>query len=177
MNIALSRQALDEVDDEMDAIVEICERDPRFLEFLMRPQVLATEKREFLKKVFGEKISKESLNMLMLLVDKNRAAWIREIAARFSYFADRMRGVDRGVIVSAVELSDTQKANLQAVLQRHSQHEIKLEFEIDPSLIAGIVVKIGDHVVDGSAAHRLEMFRRRLLAARVTVATETEAGA
>jgi F-type H+-transporting ATPase subunit delta len=114
--------------------------------------------------------------LLYLLIDKNRAAWIAEIASRFSYFADKMRGVDRGRVISAVELSQDQKTKLEDVLDRHSEHDIALTYETDPGLIAGLVVKIGDHVIDGSAAHRLELFRRALLGARVTVGAEAEAG-
>jgi F-type H+-transporting ATPase subunit delta len=64
---------------------------------------------------------------------------------------------------SAIELDDAQRANLSGALSRAIGHDVQLRVTVDPSVIAGFVAVIGDTVVDGSARHRLELLKERLI--------------
>jgi F-type H+-transporting ATPase subunit delta len=81
---------------------------------------------------------------------------------RLSEAASRRRGQSVARVTSAVALTPAQEERLTAVLSRLYGRTIGLQVTVDPDVLGGLVVQVGDEVVDGSVAHRLEAARRRL---------------
>lgn len=94
-------------------------------------------------------------NFLNLLVQKKRAEILPEIADAYKAMVDEAKNISHGNVISAVELSDELKQNIQAVLEKLTGKKVELTTSVDPSIIGGMVAKVGDLVLDGSIKTQL----------------------
>jgi F-type H+-transporting ATPase subunit delta len=101
-------------------------------------------------------------NSLLVLVQRRRIAVLPDIVRRLVSLTDDRTGVLRASVTSATPLNDAQAQKLVDELERLTGKRIVLERLVDPSLIAGLVTRIGDHVIDASLSGRFEQLERRL---------------
>ena len=99
--------------------------------------------------------SQEMGNFLKLLVQKKRADVLPDIAEVFKAMVDEDRNVCQGTVVSATELSSDLQAKVQAVLEKITSKTVELTAEVDPSIVGGIIARVGDLVLDGSIKTQL----------------------
>ena len=102
------------------------------------------------------------MNLLRLLRQKARLSLGPSIASYFRELWDEERGLERAVVRTAVPLDDAARQALAAQLARASGNQVELEAEVDPSLLGGAVIRIGDRLIDGSTRTRLRSLRERL---------------
>lgn len=100
-------------------------------------------------------VEKIMSNFLNLLVEKKRAEILPEIAEEFQIMVDEEKNISHGSVISAVELSAELQANVQATLEKLTGKKVELSTSVDPSLIGGIIAKVGDLVLDGSIKTQL----------------------
>jgi F-type H+-transporting ATPase subunit delta len=105
------------------------------------------------------------LNLARLLVRKNRTALAPAIAAQFRKLVEEDRGITRAKAVTAVPLNDVERQALVDRLEAQTGNQIILEVEVDPSLMGGLVVQMGDRLVDYSTRARLQALRESLTGA------------
>jgi F-type H+-transporting ATPase subunit delta len=94
-------------------------------------------------------------NFLNLVVQKKRADILPEIATEFQVLVDADQNVSRGTVIAASEISGELQAKVQTTLENITGKKVILTSEIDPSIIGGIVAKVGDLVMDGSIKTQL----------------------
>ncbi|BCL59389.1 ATP synthase subunit delta [Desulfomarina profundi] len=94
-------------------------------------------------------------NFLSLLVQKKRAGILPEIAEEYSTMVDEEKNISHGSVISAVELSDELRESVQATLEKLTGKKVELSITVDPSIIGGIIAKVGDLVLDGSIKTQL----------------------
>ncbi|GBC64079.1 ATP synthase F1 subunit delta [Desulfonema ishimotonii] len=119
------------------------------------------------KKVLETLLEKADLSGLMksfllLLFDKGRIGFVESINDFYQKLADDLKGIARASLVSATELSSETVEKIRDSLSKMTGKDVKLEVEQDPSLIGGIVTKIGDLVLDGSIKTQLLNMRESL---------------
>jgi F-type H+-transporting ATPase subunit delta len=102
------------------------------------------------------------LNLFRLLRHKGRLALGPSINSFFRELWDEERGIERAVVRTAVPLEDSQRESIAAQLSRESGHQVQLESEVDPSLLGGVVIRVGDRLIDGSTRTRLRALRQQL---------------
>jgi F-type H+-transporting ATPase subunit delta len=108
-------------------------------------------------------LSETARSTLRLLSRKRRIAALPSIARQLSRLVDEDQNVLRAEVSSAGPLSEDYLAKLRAALEQGTGKKVVVTFRQDPSLIAGVVTKIGDRVIDGSVRARLAGFRESLL--------------
>jgi F-type H+-transporting ATPase subunit delta len=128
--------------------------------------LLADQAREAVMRNIGEQLGLAplALNTIALLTRRRRLFALPLIAAELSRMADERAGIVRATVTSAAPLSEAYYHRLQSALERSISKRVVLERKIDPSLLAGVVTRIGDRVLDGSAKARLAALRAQLLA-------------
>jgi F-type H+-transporting ATPase subunit delta len=94
-------------------------------------------------------------NFLNLLVQKKRAEILPEIADAYKFMVDEEKNISHGNVISAIELSAELKNNIQTVLEKLTGKKVELTTSVDPSIIGGMVAKVGDLVLDGSIKTQL----------------------
>lgn len=161
--IAQAKNTLEAMEQELKAVAEAVEGTRELQKVLYHPQVLSGEKKAILKALFADKVSAETMKFLGLIVEKRRENYIAGISAEFSALANEARGKVAAEVTTAVEIGEDQKQDLVKVASRLAGKEVEPTFAVDPSLIGGVVVKIGSKVVDGSIKTRLASIKSRLM--------------
>jgi len=102
-------------------------------------------------------------NALQLLLDRRRIAALPAIAQRLREMADAQRGILRAEVLTAMPLPEEYFTQLQAQLERVTGRRVALDRKLDPSLICGVVARVGDTVYDGSLLARLRQIKETML--------------
>jgi len=105
------------------------------------------------------------LNLARLLVRKHRTALAGEISSQFDRLVEADSGIEHARAVTAVPLSDAERVALEQRLQDQTGHRVILDIEVDPALLGGLVVQIGDRLIDASMRARLQAMRESLVGA------------
>lgn len=100
-------------------------------------------------------VEKIMANFLNLLVEKKRAAILPEVAEEFQAMVDNEKNVSHGSVVSAIELSEALQNKVRAALEKLTGKKVELTTSVDPSIIGGIIAKVGDLELDGSIRTQL----------------------
>ncbi len=111
-------------------------------------------------------ISPLALNLAKLLVQKGRSLDARSVADAFGRMADEHEGIAHAEVTTAVELSAGKLAEIEKQLSTQVGKTVKATSKVDPSILGGVVVRVGDQLVDGSVKTRLKRLRRELEGAR-----------
>ncbi|VEP14217.1 ATP synthase subunit delta [Hyella patelloides LEGE 07179] len=134
----------------------LMEESTEFSDFVANPVVNPEAKKEVLRQVMGNEANPYFVNFLMLLVDKRRIIFLKEIAAQFSALLRKLNNVVLAEVTSATELNDGQK---QALVDRvkgiTDASDVELKITIDPELIGGVIIKVGSKVIDASVQGQL----------------------
>ena len=111
-------------------------------------------------------ISPVALNLAKLLVQKNRSADARAVAEAFGRMADEHEGIAHAEVTTAVELTPGKLSEIEKQLSAQVGKNVKATAKVDPAILGGLVVRVGDQLVDGSVRTRLKRLRRELEGAR-----------
>ena len=139
-------------------------QDDAFSAYLNRPELTPTEQVSVFAKVLGEQPSAAVSNFLTLLADNGRLALLPEIEAEFEQLKSQNNNTVDVVIESAFPMSSVQEQLLAHALEKRFETAVNVSVEVNPALIAGVVIRAGDQVIDDSARNKLEKMRTRLLA-------------
>lgn len=120
---------------------------------LLAPAVSKSDKRAILETM---QLSGLVAGFAGLLLEKDRLAIVRDVKDDFDDMADERSKIAKAVVKTVVPLSEKQKSDLKSNLETATGLNIKLDIELDPTIIGGIVVRIGDKVLDGSVKSKLE---------------------
>jgi F-type H+-transporting ATPase subunit delta len=126
------------------------------------PNVPRERVRDTLLAIAGDAIPIQAQNLVKLLADNDRLAVLPEIARLFEVLRTEQRGIRQVHIRSALEMDDTQRAELAAALKVRLGADVELTVETDPSLIGGVEIRADDLVIDGSVRGRLQKLATEL---------------
>jgi len=135
--------------------------------FMDSPQVATQEKKDLITSVFGGKIEPVLLNFFYLLIDKNRIENFRDIGEEFADLVEQEQGVVRAQVVTAVAMPDDLSELLKNKLARFTGKTIILEKKINPAVLGGAKVTMGDKILDGTVRTNLDLLRKTLEKAQV----------
>lgn len=161
--LAVESGQVDEWLPEVKGILEILQDNGEFSKLMNHPKIVKEEKTAILEQVFKGRISDELLGLMRMLLVKNHYS---EMESVFLYFMDRVkeyRNIGTAYVTSAFPLSDSQKKQVQAKLLDTTKYKaFEMNYEVDSSLIGGMVIRIGDRVVDSSVKTKLLALSREL---------------
>ena len=127
---------------------------------LKSPVVSVDEKKAVVEKLLSElNADKIMKNFCFLLADKDRLSFLRDIATRYGELLDEKKGVIRGRVTTAIPLSPGDEEMIRSSLAEQSGGDIKLEFAVDASILGGMVLHMGDRVLDASLRAQLGILR------------------
>jgi F-type H+-transporting ATPase subunit delta len=148
---------------ELGQIAQLLESEDEFRFFLETPRVDLQDKKRVLREVLEGRIPERLLRFLLVVMDKRRQRVLPEIATEFNRLVDEHLGRLQ-VDVTMAEDPDTEaRASIKKHLDTLFGVEVLPRFNADRRIIGGVVVKVGDRIMDGSIRHRLQSLRRSLL--------------
>jgi F-type H+-transporting ATPase subunit delta len=149
--------------EELDRFSDLIAHEKELEQAITNPLYNAGGRKKVLQAVIDKvNISKVMSSFLLLLFDKGRFGFLSDINEFYKKLADELKGVVRASLVSATELSSETVEKIRTTLSKKTGKDIILEVEQDPSLIGGIVSRIGDLVLDGSIKTQLLNMRESL---------------
>jgi F-type H+-transporting ATPase subunit delta len=166
-NVALQRNDIDAVADSLAVVTSTASGSPELLSVLEHPLVTRQRKNELLAKVFGDSVNNDVTNFLLLLVEKDRASIIPNVAREFARLVDEHRHVTDAEVTSAIALTDGQIKVLQDQLQASTGYTVRLQTKVDSAILGGLVVRVGDKLIDGSVVSQLQSIREQLKRVKV----------
>ncbi|MCP4114061.1 MAG: F0F1 ATP synthase subunit delta [Desulfobacteraceae bacterium] len=153
----------DQYRKELDQIVQLFDENPELEKTIANPLFDKDDRRKVLIAVLKKaRLSKVMNAFTVLLFDKGRIAFVRDVCEFYQALADEIKGVVHATVVSATELSSDAVEKIKAGLAKRIGKDIVLDVEQDASLIGGVVTKIGDLVLDGSVKTQLFNMRETL---------------
>jgi len=151
---------------ELQSIIEAIEQNPLLKTTLTHPLLTEERKKATVESVFKDSVSADTLAFLNLLIDKRRTHALSAINDEFTRLVREQQNIEFATAVTAIPLTRHETRELEKSLEARTGKDIELKTEVDPSLMGGVLVRIGDTVLDGTVKGNLERLREHLLARR-----------
>jgi len=160
---AQARGLLDTIEGDLAAFARLLREEPRLSSLLITPQVTTVEKHRLLQAILGGRVHALVLELLWLLLAKKRLPAIGDITEGYGLLLEAHRGIVRAEVTTARPMSAAQQERLKAALERRTGKTVLIERKIDPRVMGGVVVRIGDQVIDRSIRRTFQEMRASLL--------------
>jgi len=162
--ISIEENAVEEYRQQLHSINDILTEQKQFMSFLFDQDIDPEEKKKVIRNVFSGRIKTGLLSFMVMLVDKKKIINFNKLVETFDEVVDKLSNTLHVMITSATPLDKSQTDRLGEKYRRiYNSNAVRVSVQIDPSLIGGIKVRIGDRVIDGSIKAKLEDLRKSLV--------------
>ena len=161
LGVARKSGKLDDLVDELGQVVGVFDGLPKFRAAMESPRIEQADKAAMLDKAFKKDCSKELLNFLKLVAQRGRFDCLNSIHGSAVKAHDEMAGRVKATLTTASEITGDIEKNIARKLTGILGKEVNLECVVDPDVIGGMVVRVGDTVYDGSVANQLKQVRAK----------------
>ena len=161
-HVAQAEGALEQVEDELFRFARILENEARLRESLTDPALPPDHRAEMVRELLGEKATPHAVNIISFLVQQGRARELPKIIDSLVQLAAEERRKAVAEVRSALPLDGDQREKLVAAIERATGKQVELKVLVDPSVIGGLLVRVGDQVFDGTVRRRLQMAKEHI---------------
>jgi F-type H+-transporting ATPase subunit delta len=166
--IAADKGMLDEVQAQLEAVEATVGGHAELNALLYHPLVPPQAKKETVIKIFTGELADFVSNFLLLLIDKRRETLLAAIIGEYIKIANQTRNIAVAEVTTAKPLTDSQRDALAAKLSKVTGSKIILKLHVDEQILGGVVVKIGERLIDGSIVRQLKSLKTALLSSDQT---------
>ena len=153
LQVADSRQEVDQVVDQAKAVLNLWNQSPELREAMASPVLEVEAKKAAIEKLFADQLTPSFLNLLKLLADRQRIGILDAVLDRTLELYREQRNIALATVTSATALNEEQQEELSKKVQAVAGTEkLEINLTVDPDLIGGFVVKVGSKVIDASLA-------------------------
>jgi len=167
-SIAQDAGKIDDYQTELALIVQSVEEVEGLQKYFAHPLVPTIEKKDVAKQLFSSKVSAVTLNFLLMVLDKKRQTYLEVIYKEYEEMADESRNIKKAELISAMPVSDADVKSLSDTLSTSTGKTIQLKLTVDPAMLGGVKIRMGDKIIDASVAKKLEMLKKNLIAAKIS---------
>ncbi|MGE5370506.1 MAG: F0F1 ATP synthase subunit delta [Solirubrobacterales bacterium] len=160
--IAQEQNKIDEYLNELETVFGTISADEEFSRFMNYLLIPPADKKDVLNKVFEGKVSVSTLNFARLVIDKRRAAYFGVILNEYKSMADEVNNVIKADFISAKPVSGDDIAELEKALSEATGKNVKINTSVDPALLGGVKIRVGDRIIDASVVKKLQMLKTSL---------------
>ena len=166
--LAVEENKVDELLGEIEQLQEILKSNEEFGKLLTHPKIIKEEKLKVVTNVFKGRISDELLGFLTIVISKDRYQDIDEILEYFLTEVKKYKGIGVATVTTAMPLRDEQCKKIeQKLLDTTEYKSMEMHYKLDTTLIGGMVIRIGDRVVDSSISTKLNELQKELLKVQI----------
>lgn len=163
VQLAEKHGLLDNINDDLYLLKDIVTQNDELKQFIEHPLINSEDKKDVLEKVFAEHITPMSLNMVRLLADNNRLYLLSYIADSYNKILCDMRNIDTAQVITAIPIDENIINRVKEKLEKLFSKRINIKPQVDEEIIAGMIVKIRDKVIDGSVRTKFETMKKQLI--------------
>ncbi len=153
---------IDLVEDELYRFGKVLESNHELKQALSDRTMDKTQRLKILEELLSERVTPHTLSLLTFVVEQDRARQLPEILEQLSRLAAEARQSVLAEVRSAVPLDDKQQAQLARALSKTTGKNVTVKVIVDPSVIGGVVARVGDTVIDGTVRRRLEQLKEQV---------------
>jgi len=164
-DIGVEDGSLGRIYDDLQGVKAAAESSTEAVQFLNSPKLRREDKIRVMDEIFKDHVSRPVLGLLHVLVEKRRESVLDNIIAEFGKYRDEHEGRVHARVTTARPLAEAERERLAAAIAKRTGKIVEIHEEIDPAVIGGIRVNLGDQVLDGTIRRRLEDLRREFNAA------------
>ncbi|AQT69390.1 F-type ATPase subunit delta [Anaerohalosphaera lusitana] len=141
---------VDKVMEDLERVVEILQEQPEFASLLASQELKGQEKSEMVRRVFKEKISDLALDFLCVLARRNRIGFLASIFDQYEVMLDAQQNISLVEVTFAQKPKPEKLEKLKSELSDALKAKVKLRVDIEPEIMGGVIIKIGDRMIDNS---------------------------
>lgn len=148
--------------EDLEQIEKTFKENPDLKQILMHPRVSKEDKYSLLQQLFGDESDQTLMHFLQVVCAHRISGRLDEIAREYQKQYDASKNIQNVTVYTASELDDAQKEALQKALEKKLECAVRMQIELDPSLIAGVKVVTPHYTIDGSYKGRIEKMKEQL---------------
>lgn len=156
---------VDEFAGALDDVADLIQKDEKIRGFLSTPRIDSETRKRVLRQALEGRVPDLFMRFLLVVVEKRRQTLLPRIAEEYQALVDEARGRVRADVAIAREPSPELRDEIVASLQSRYGKTVAATFRVDPSILGGAVIRVGDQILDGSVRSRMSGLRRRLVTA------------
>lgn len=161
LSFALEQQKEVEVNNDMLLVANTIQ-DSKELQLLLNSPVLKTElKKSALKEIFASKTSALTIGLINLLIDNKRLPILGEVAKKYTVIYDSLKGIEVATVTTAVPLTEELNQQVLRKVIEITGKQATIESVINPDIIGGFILRVGDIQYDASVSNKLQVLKRQ----------------
>lgn len=167
IDLAVEQKALEAVNADMELFARTIKANSELKAVLENPIIYQDKKIHVLDAIFGGKVNPVTIAFFKLMVNKNRAEVLYPAAQEFINQYDVINNITKATVVSAAELSEANKKTIIAEIEASTKGTVKLTAKVNPALIGGFILTVGDRQVDTSISSSLTKLKKEFSQAAI----------
>ncbi|NEP74477.1 MAG: F0F1 ATP synthase subunit delta [Okeania sp. SIO2G4] len=165
MSLAKSKDLAERFGEDIRSLLNIMDESLELKQFMGNPIIKPEDKKAVLQRMMGDEADPYMRNFLMLLVDRGRIIFLEEIGKKYLALLRELNQTVLAEVTSTVELNEDQKNTVrERVKSMTDARDVDIETKIDPSLLGGVIIKIGSQIIDSSLQGQLRRIGNSLKA-------------
>jgi F-type H+-transporting ATPase subunit delta len=162
MMVGAENQCLDALKADMELLGDTIKENPVFRQMLDNPVIKPPQKRKVMAELLEERVHPMTLNFINIIIHNRRELLLADVSRNFIDLYEKMKGVKRVHVISAAGMDDHSKQQLQQQLNVLFKADVEMTAEVNPGLIGGFILRVGDQQYDASLSSGLERMRKSL---------------
>lgn len=164
IDLARDENAIEAVRQDMAQVVEVMKESSQLRAVMANPIIKTDKKQAIVKEIFGDKIHKSVLAFFDIMIKKGRAGILYATSIEFIEAYNREKNIVLAKVVSAAPLSPEHTQQIKELIKKETKGEVILDNEVNPDLIGGFIITIGDKQIDTSILGKLNKLEKHLKA-------------
>lgn len=172
--LAVEENAVGDYENEARALIKVLDENPDFLQMMAHPNIDKEEKLQTVETIFKGRTKDEIVGLLRMIVEKNHFEKTRGVFTYFIARAMEYQNVGVAFVTTPLNLSDAKKKEVEEKLLETTKYQsFEMNYTVDPTLIGGMKIQIGDRVVDSSVKTKLDKLQQDLKKVQIKAGEST----
>lgn len=160
LGLAIEQKALEDVHNDMVFFSKVVNENKGFALMLRNPVIPHDKKSEILSKIFKGKVHSLTMSFFEIITRKNREPLLPSIAKEFHNAYNEYKGISKATITSATPLDAKLRSEFETLVKKYSDlKQVELIEKVDPEMIGGFVLNIGDRQIDASVKNKIKALK------------------
>lgn len=160
MDLAIEQNSMEKIGSDMTLIKKVCGENMILNAVMRNPNINIGSKKGIVRDLFANEIDKLTLNFIILLIEKRRIVFLKEIASEFKNLYNKQKGIKVATIYVARSIDTDAKDRIIHLLEKEFSCKIELDERIDTKVIGGFKIVIDDKIYDASISNQLQLLKK-----------------
>lgn len=166
LEVALKKGQFEQIEKDLDLVSDVITRHDNLKKILFHPSISRSDKKDLIKNVFGEPVSDLMRNFLYLLVDRRKEGILEFIPDVYKTVTNEKKGTMKAKVQTVIPLTGERLDNFRKQLNKLTGKTVEVEVIHNPDILGGMIIQIGNKMIDGSVASKLKNLKTKLLSLR-----------